>query len=129
MAEAVGTGNASRIGHGVDSMYEEKQDRVFSPMAEENVPVGVLFTSNQEVLHPGGPSHPVSLYLARQVPIVLGTDDPGVGRTDLAEQYVILAYEHPEVSYEQVRVIANEQYPAQFPIRGRERKVAKSASG
>jgi adenosine deaminase len=37
------------------------------------------------------------------VPIVISTDDAGVLRTNLTEQYVILAKRYPEFSYSEIK--------------------------
>ncbi len=105
VSDAVNTGKASRIGHGVDIMFEEGAHATLAEMRRLDIPIEILLTSNEEILHVSGPYHPVSVYLAYQVPVIIGTDDPGVERTDLTEQYVELALQHPGVSYEQIRAI------------------------
>jgi hypothetical protein len=105
VADAIHTGNASRIGHGVDIMYEDDALGTLADMEQKNIPVEILLTSNEDLLQLSGPEHPVSVYLAHHVPVVIGTDDPGVERTDLTEQYVELALQHPGVSYEKIREI------------------------
>jgi adenosine deaminase len=47
--------------------------------------------------------HPVSLYEKFRVPIVISTDDAGVLRTNLIEQYVLLAKRYPEISYKDIK--------------------------
>ncbi len=105
IADAIATAHASRIGHGVDIMEENDSEKTLDTMAEEKIPIEILLTSNDQILHVSGADHPVSVYLSHDVPVVLGTDDPGVERTDLTEQYVLLALQHPDISYEQIREI------------------------
>lgn len=102
VADAINTAKASRIGHGVDIMEEDASGYTLSDMAEQDIPIEILLTSNEQILHVNGPNHPVSIYLSHHVPVVIATDDPGIERTDLTEQYVKLALQHPELSYEQI---------------------------
>jgi len=105
IADAIHTAHASRIGHGVDIMYETDSEETLAAMRENDIPIEILLTSNDQILHVSGSEHPVSVYLSHDVPVVLATDDPGVERTDLTEQYVLLAFQHPELSYEEIRTI------------------------
>jgi adenosine deaminase len=105
IAEAIDTAHATRIGHGVDIMYEDNAENTLAEMADRDIPVEILLTSNDQILHVTGPAHPVSVYLSHHVPVIIATDDPGVERTDLTEQYVLLALQHPELSYQQIRTI------------------------
>lgn len=103
--DALFTGHAQRIGHGVDIIYEEKANKTTSYMAKNHLPVEINLTSNFEILGVSGPSHPLNYYLSRQVPVVLSTDDEGVLRTNLTEQYVKAAVEH-HLSYSQLKQIS-----------------------
>jgi len=105
IADAIETAHASRIGHGVDIMHEDNAEKIMAEMKDLDIPVEIQLTSNDQILHVTGPDHPVGAYISHGVPVVLGTDDPGVERTDLTEQYVLLAIQHPEVSYAQIRAI------------------------
>jgi adenosine deaminase len=105
VADAINTAKASRIGHGIDIMEEDNSSGTLDEMAQQNIPIEILLTSNEQILHVSGAEHPVSVYLGHHVPVVIATDDPGVERTDLSEQYAQLALQHPELSYEQIRDI------------------------
>ncbi|MFJ9696988.1 adenosine deaminase [Kitasatospora sp. NPDC101183] len=85
--EAVLTGHAERIGHGVDVAGEDDSDGLLSLLAERQVLVEVPLTSNEQILQVSGQDHPFPLYRANGVPVALATDDPGVSRGDITGEY------------------------------------------
>lgn len=92
--EALLTGHAQRIGHGVDIAYENKADATLKYMVKHNIPVEINLISNLKILNISGSNHPLNYYLKHKVPVVLSTDDEGVLRTDLTRQYVEAALGH-----------------------------------
>jgi adenosine deaminase len=89
---AVEQGRASRIGHGVDVEHERESDvetpaALLATMRELGVLVEINLTSNVVLLGVEGRAHPLHAYIAHRVPVALSTDDEGVLRTDLTEQY------------------------------------------
>jgi adenosine deaminase/adenosine deaminase CECR1 len=97
--EAVEVAQASRIGHGVDIMWELNSDQILKEMARNRVAIEIMPVSNQLILGVTGKDHPFPIYFDRGVPIVLASDDPGLLRTDLSEQFVIIASEYPKIKY------------------------------
>jgi hypothetical protein len=97
--EAVEVGHASRIGHGVDIMWELNSDQTLKEMARNHVAIEIMPVSNQIILGVTGKDHPAPIYFEHGVPIVLASDDPGVLRTDLSEQFVVIASEYPNIKY------------------------------
>ena len=97
--EAVEVGQASRIGHGVDIMWELNSDQILKEMARNRVAIEIMPVSNQIILGVTGKDHPFPVYFERGVPIVLASDDAGVLRTDLSEQFVVIASEYPQIKY------------------------------
>lgn len=90
---AVEVAHADRIGHGVDLEHERESasqtpETLLATMRRRRVMVEVSLTSNALLLGVSGPAHPLHAYLAHGVPVALSTDDEGVLRTDLTEQYV-----------------------------------------
>jgi len=79
---------AERIGHGVDLPYEDDPAGLMKIMASRGVAVEVCLTSNDVILGVSGKAHPLRLYLAAGVPVALATDDPGVSRDDMTNQYM-----------------------------------------
>lgn len=92
--EAIMTGHAQRIGHGVDISSEDQAEETLHYMAEHHIAVEINLTSNRTLFQVSGRNHPLNYYLAHQVPVVLSTDDEGVLRTDLTHQYVEAALVH-----------------------------------
>lgn len=92
--EAVEKGYASRIGHGVDVMYEDRPYELLKELAEKHVMVEINLTSNDGILGIKGPDHPLPLYRKYHVPVALSTDDEGVSRIDLTHEYVRAALEY-----------------------------------
>ncbi|MGW4228436.1 adenosine deaminase family protein [Streptomyces sp. NPDC004980] len=85
--DAVRTGQAERIGHGVDLVHEDDWRRLARDMARRQVAVEVPLTSNAQILQVEGKEHPFPVYRAYGVPVVLSTDDPGVSRGDIGQEY------------------------------------------
>ncbi len=105
ISKAISTGNASRIGHGVSIRYEKDGEDVLEKMAVSRIPVEILLTSNLQILGIETAEHPVSLYLDHDVPIIIATDDPGIERTNLTQEFVNLTINKPHISYDQIREI------------------------
>ncbi|TXT32975.1 MAG: adenosine deaminase, partial [Chitinophagaceae bacterium] len=61
--------------------------------------------SNAFILNIKDSRHPILLYKSFGVPIVLSTDDAGILRTTLTEQYVLLAKKYTAFSYSDIKNI------------------------
>lgn len=85
--EAVLTGHAERIGHGVDVLEEDNWPQLMHTMADRHVMTEINLTSNDQILNVSGRDHPFPLYRALGVPVALSTDDEGVSRNDLTNEY------------------------------------------
>jgi len=78
---------AERIGHGADVMYEDRPHELMKEMAAEHVMVETSLSSNDLILGMTGNHHPLPLYRQFGVPVALSTDDEGVSRIDLTNEY------------------------------------------
>jgi adenosine deaminase len=105
--EAVEVGQAERIGHGVDIRWERDPVGLARELARRDVLVEVPLTSNKQTLGVFGPRHPLRFYLAHDVPVALATDDEGVSRTDLTEQYEQAVLDHG-IRYPQLKQMATD---------------------
>jgi adenosine deaminase len=86
--EAIDLGHATRIGHGVDVLYEKNASALLQEMAAKHIMVEINLTSNEGILGVKGKEHPLAAYRAAHVPVALSTDDEGVSRIDLTHEYV-----------------------------------------
>jgi adenosine deaminase len=86
--EAVELGHAERIGHGVDLMYETDPESLLREMRDRHIDVEINLTSNDGILGVKGDQHPFQTYRRAGVPVSLSTDDEGVNRSDLTEEFV-----------------------------------------
>lgn len=86
--DAVAVAGARRIGHGIDIAYESDAPGLLKTMARDRIAVEINLTSNAAILGVKGQAHPVSLYREAGVPVVLSTDDEGVSRSDMTNEYV-----------------------------------------
>ena len=91
--EAVEIAGARRIGHGVDIAYEDGAQDLLARMARDRIGVEINLTSNDVILGVKGADHPLALYRKAGVPVVLSTDDEGVSRIDLTNEYLRAATE------------------------------------
>ena len=92
--DAMSTGHAERIGHGVDIAFENDNKELLHTMAKNKTAVEINLISNKKILHVTGLQHPLNEYLSHKIPIVLSTDDEGIFRTDLTHQYVEAVLQH-----------------------------------
>jgi adenosine deaminase len=86
--EAIDLGHAERIGHGVDVMYEDNPQALLKEMATRHIMVEINLTSNDVILGIDPAHHPLPIYRDAHVPVALSTDDEGVSRVDLTNEYV-----------------------------------------
>ncbi|KAF0243106.1 MAG: hypothetical protein Q8K64_09790 [Sediminibacterium sp.] len=102
---AVYTAKANRIGHGVAIAYEDSSYDLLRYMARQKIAVEINLASNAFILNIKDSRHPILLYKSFGVPIVLSTDDAGILRTTLTEQYVLLAKKYTAFSYSDIKNI------------------------
>ena len=86
-------------------------------MARRNVLVETPLVSNCQVLEVCGREHPIGLYRRFGVPVALATDDEGVSRTDLTEQYERAVRVHG-LGYRALKQIAKDSLRHAFLPRG-----------
>ncbi|QSB25799.1 adenosine deaminase [Flavobacterium sp. CLA17] len=101
--DAIYVAGANRIGHGVDIAYEANSYDLLRYMAKNTIPIEINLTSNEFILKVKENRHPFSLYKEFNVPIVISTDDAGILRTNMTEQYVLLAKRYPDVTYATIK--------------------------
>jgi adenosine deaminase/adenosine deaminase CECR1 len=89
--EALSLAGADRIGHGIDLAHETNAAAIMQRMREKDIPVEINLTSNAFINGVQGENHPIILYRKYGVPYVISTDDAGVTRHNLANEYVLFA--------------------------------------
>ncbi|MBO1360807.1 adenosine deaminase [Acetobacter sacchari] len=100
--QAVEVAGASRIGHGVDVLSERDPEGLLAELAQHGVMVEINLTSNDQILGVRGDAHPFMTYRAHDVPVALSTDDEGVSRGSLTNEYLRAALTYP-LSYTNLR--------------------------
>jgi adenosine deaminase len=103
--QAVELGHAERVGHGVDVMYEDDAQALLKEMAQKHVMVEINLSSNDGILGISGPEHPFPLYRAAHVPVALSSDDEGVSRIDITNEYVRAALDY-HLGYQDLKQLA-----------------------
>lgn len=103
ITDAIFTAGADRIGHGVDISYESESEKVLEEMRDQRKAVEINLSSNEFILGVEGDEHPISVYYYHDVPMVISTDDAGILRTTLTDQYRILCERYPFFSYEDIK--------------------------
>ncbi|MEH1778498.1 MAG: adenosine deaminase [Nostoc sp.] len=89
--QAVEVAQASRIGHGVDILFEERPFELMNEMQRLGVLVEICLTSNEIILNVQGDNHPFREYWKAGVPMTLASDDEGISRIDLSHEYLLAA--------------------------------------
>ena len=111
--EAIEIGHAERIGHGVDIMYETDAEQLLREMRAKHIAVEINLTSNDLILGVKGIDHPFPIYRKYGVPVVISTDDEGVSRSHLTQEYqrAILTY---NLTYADVKQIVRNSLEYSF---------------
>lgn len=104
MEKAVTIAGAERIGHGTSMAFEPNVVKTLAAMASRNIAVEVNLTSN-EGFGVVGSYHPMNLFRAAGVPVTIATDNTGMSRTDLSNEYMRAAFEH-KLGYRDLKHIA-----------------------
>lgn len=99
--ESLTIAGAERIGHGVDLPYEHAAE-ILAHMAANKKAIEINLTSNEFILGIKNNHHPINMYHDGAVPLTISTDDAGVSRSSLTEQYTMLA-ERYTFSYPQIK--------------------------
>jgi adenosine deaminase len=102
---AVEVGGARRIGHGTAIAFERDMDSLLAELRSRPVTMEISLTSSDLILNVRGKDHPLPTYLAAGVPVVLSTDDPGVERIDLSNEYFRAARDY-NLGYRELKAIA-----------------------
>ena len=89
--QALTVAGADRIGHGIDLAHEANAPAILRKMRMEDIPVEINLTSNSFINGVKGENHPLTMYRKYGVPYVISTDDAGVTRHTLSQEYVLLA--------------------------------------
>lgn len=111
--ESVEVGHAERIGHGVDVMNERDPVGLLHEMAQRKVLVEICLTSNEGILGVKGDEHPLPVYRKYGVPVALATDDEGVSRSDMTQEFA-RAVETYKSSYLDLKGMARESLEHSF---------------
>jgi adenosine deaminase len=112
---------ADRIGHGIDLAHESNVFGILKKMREDDIPVEINLTSNDFISGIRGDNHPVTLYRKYHVPFVISTDDAGVTRHNLANEYMLFASRYKPTYAEVKRVSYNSLRYAFLPAAEKQR--------
>ena len=99
--EALDIAGARRIGHGVDIVYEDNSIALLNNLKKRAV-IEINLTSNEFILGVKDYEHPYIIYSKYNVPLVISTDDSGVSRNNLSNEYVLLASRY-QPSYKTIK--------------------------
>lgn len=111
--EAVEVAGARRIGHGVSIMHEDDPIGLLEEMARRGVLVEINISSNDGILGIVGPRHPLPVYRRFGVPVAISTDDEGVSRSDMTQEYVRAVQEFG-LDYDDLKEIARDSLTHAF---------------
>ncbi|KQV51182.1 MULTISPECIES: adenosine deaminase [unclassified Duganella] len=124
IAEAIDVAGAKRIGHGMDIAHESQPQAILKKMREKNVAVEVNLTSNEFILGVKGEAHPVNIYRKYGVPFILSSDDTGVSRNTLSNEYVLFASRY-KTSYAEVKRLSYDSIRYAFLAEADKQRLTK----
>ncbi len=99
--EAREIADAQRIGHGVDIPYEASSIELLEDLKENSV-IEINLTSNSFILGVEKNRHPYLIYSKYNVPMVIATDDSGVSRNNLTNEFLLLSTRY-KPSYKELK--------------------------
>jgi len=83
--------------------WEKNSRSLLAFLKQQQVAVEINLSSNEFILNVKEDRHPISLYYKAGVPITISTDDAGILRTSITQQYVLLAKRYPFLSYKAIK--------------------------
>ncbi|MGK2933167.1 MAG: adenosine deaminase family protein, partial [Solirubrobacterales bacterium] len=119
--QAVNVAGADRIGHGADLKWEKNPQGLLDDIVEKKVCLEINLSSNAQILELKGKAHPIRDYVKNGVRVTLSTDDEGISRTDLTNQYGIAVRQHG-YGYRRLKAFAQEGLRCSF-LPGSEKKT------
>jgi adenosine deaminase len=119
--QAIEIAGARRIGHGVSVAFERDAAGLLAKMRARPVMVEINLTSNDVILGVRGKDHPLPAYLAAGVPVVISTDDAGVSRINLTNEYFRAARDY-DLGYRTLKAIAHNALTYSFLDEAQKRK-------
>jgi hypothetical protein len=111
--QAIDVGGAQRIGHGTDIMNDPDPAGLLRAMAQRRIAVEISLSSSDVILGVRGDRHPLRQYLRAGVPVVIATDDEGVARSDLTNEYQ-RAVEEQGLSYSELKDVSRNSIEYSF---------------
>lgn len=99
---SVDIASPNRIGHGVDIIYDTDFIETMKRIKEKNIAIEINLTSNEFILNVSHDLHPLEVYHNYEIPMVICTDDEGVLRSSITEQYVLLRQRY-DLSYIEIK--------------------------
>jgi adenosine deaminase len=111
--QAIEIAGAKRIGHGTDVMHDADAAGLLRAMAARRIAVEISLSSSDLILGVRGSRHPLRQFLRAGVPVVIATDDEGVARSDLTNEYQ-RAVEEQGLSYAEVKAISRNSIEFSF---------------
>lgn len=100
--QAIDIAKADRIGHGLDIIHDVDFLETIDKLKSKKIPVEINLTSNEFILKVSHDLHPIEVYHNYEVPMIISTDDEGVLRSSITEQYVLLAKRY-DLTYEHIK--------------------------
>ncbi|KAI8471401.1 MAG: hypothetical protein J3K34DRAFT_458385 [Monoraphidium minutum] len=126
VTESVGIARTQRVGHGVSLPWETKMLETLGVMRSDQIAVEINLDSNRFILGVDADRHPLQLYLAGCVPVVISSDDAGLLRSSLIQNYVLLAKQHEYIKYPSIKQMVYDTIRfAFFPDASKERIKAQ----
>lgn len=106
-------GHALRIGHGVSVAWEKNVPKLLKEMKDKNILVEICLSSNESILGVEDNEHPFIMYRKAGVKTALSTDDEGVSRGNLTEEYV-KAVQRYGLSYKDIKDLSRNSLEYSF---------------
>lgn len=101
---AVTKGNATRISHGSAIMYENNPFDLLKALSEQKIPVEIALTSEEVVRSISAADNPFPVLQKYNVPVVLVTENAGLTRIDITNEYVRAAHNY-NLSYTDLKTL------------------------
>jgi len=104
-------GGAERIGHGLRA---GEDPALLALLAERGIPLEICPTSNEKTgCLPSARQHPAHRFFEQGVPLVIGSDDPGIFSVSLLDEYELL-HDHLGFSFDDLLELARNSFRAAF---------------